>query len=134
MNKHRIFTVCLITCIIINMDHGVLPACTFEMKKELGIEDFFLGILGSTVFAGLMIGSLVSGYLFTRFICKKIIIVSLANVLIGLILFPLSGKNQYLMIFSRFLSGFFQVFLTIYIPVWVDKFGGVHSTSWISYI
>lgn len=41
------------------MDHGVIPACTFELKKDLHINDFFLGILGSLVFAGLMTGSLI---------------------------------------------------------------------------
>ena len=59
LKESQIFLICLVTCIVINMDHGVIPACTFELKKDLHINDFFLGILGSLVFAGLMTGSLI---------------------------------------------------------------------------
>lgn len=122
------------TCIVVNMDHGVIPACTFELKKELDINDFFLGILGSLVFAGLMTGSLISGVLYTKFNCKKIILISLFAVLLGLLLFPISGKNKWLLGAARLISGFFQVFLIIYFPVWVDTFGGKHKTQWLSYL
>ena len=70
LNKNTFFKLFLLTCIVINMDHGVIPACTYELKKELLIKDIFLGFIGSLVFAGLMLGSLISGILFTRFICK----------------------------------------------------------------
>lgn len=59
ISTNALFIVCLISCIVINMDHGIIPACTFEIKQELNISDFFLGILGSLVFAGLVTGSIV---------------------------------------------------------------------------
>ncbi len=71
------------------------------------MDDLFIGILGSLVFAGLMAGSLVGGAAFTRFVCKKVILWSLFFVLIGLLAFPLSGKNHLAMALARLVSGFF---------------------------
>jgi len=33
---------------------------------------------------------------------------------------------------SRFLVGSFQVFLLVYYPVWIDKFGGDKKTLWLT--
>lgn len=35
---------------------------------------------------------------------------------------------------TRTVSGFFQISLIIYFPVWVDTFGGANKTLWLSYI
>lgn len=59
VSKNVIYYVCLLTCVVVNMDHGVIPACTWELKSQLQVDDLFIGILGSLVFAGLMIGSIV---------------------------------------------------------------------------
>jgi hypothetical protein len=56
--NNQIFKVFLLTYVIINMDHGVIPACTSELKEDLEFEDFFLGLLGSLVFLGFIAGSL----------------------------------------------------------------------------
>ena len=59
VSKEIIYGACLLTCVVVNMDHGVIPACTWELKKQLHVDDLFIGILGSLVFAGLMIGAIV---------------------------------------------------------------------------
>lgn len=59
VSKQTIYAVCLLTCVVVNMDHGVIPACTWELKSQLHVEDLFIGVLGSLVFAGLMIGAVV---------------------------------------------------------------------------
>ena len=33
---------------------------------------------------------------------------------------------------SRLLTGAFQVFLLVYYPVWIDKFGGNKKTAWLT--
>jgi hypothetical protein len=38
----------------------------------------------------------------------------------------------WLAMFSRFLTGAFQVFMLVYFPVWIDKFGGEKATTWIT--
>ena len=77
------------TSLILNMDHGIIPACTWELKKSLQIHDLFLGILGSLVYAGLMIGSLVCGISLSRFNSKKLLIYSLVSIIVSLFIFPL---------------------------------------------
>ena len=41
---------------MINVDHGILPACTTEVKEDLQLDNANLGLLGSLVYAGLVIG------------------------------------------------------------------------------
>ena len=53
----------------------------------------------------------------------------------SLLLFTLS--KEYLVLFmSRFLTGFFQVFISIYYPVWADCFGKdeKQKTTWMSFL
>lgn len=49
-----------------NYDHGIIPGCTIEIKNELKINDTYLGLLGSLVFFGVMVGSLVGGFLYEK--------------------------------------------------------------------
>lgn len=37
-----------------------------ELKRELGINDTYLGLLGSLVYFGIMVGSLIGGFLFEK--------------------------------------------------------------------
>ena len=41
---------------MVNMDHGILPACTAEVRKDIGLDDASLGFLGSIVYLGLVLG------------------------------------------------------------------------------
>jgi len=50
------FWIILYSDILINIDHGILPAATVSLKRDLGLENIQLGILGSMVFLGLTIG------------------------------------------------------------------------------
>lgn len=55
-------------------------------------------------------------------------------VLLSSLLFPLAGRNKLIMGLTRMISGFFQISLVIYFPVWVDTFGENRKTLWLSYI
>lgn len=46
---------CLIN-ILLNMDHGAIPAGTTVLMKELNLDYIQLGIIGSLVFLGLTLG------------------------------------------------------------------------------
>jgi hypothetical protein len=50
--------------LLINFDHGIIPAVTTEIKSELLLTDLDLGILGSAVYAGLLLGSVFGTYIF----------------------------------------------------------------------
>ena len=43
-------------------------------------------------------------------------------------------KEYYLLVLSRFLTGFFQVFISIFWPVWTDAFAGTEKrkAAWMS--
>jgi len=64
--KYRwvLFTLFFLVQILMNMDHGTIPAATEEIRKDLKIDDDVLGVFGSLVFLGNLIGTI---YLFIRF-------------------------------------------------------------------
>ena len=53
-----IFIILLLISIMINMDHGTIPAATSEIKKSLKQGDDVLGLFGSLVFFGNIIGTI----------------------------------------------------------------------------
>lgn len=60
-----LFVIFIFLQILMNIDHGTFPAATDEIRKDLSIDDNILGIFGSLVFFGNLIGKV---YLFIRFI------------------------------------------------------------------
>ena len=50
------FGVVLTMNLLINFDHGVMPAGSIAMKQDLGLTNAEFGWLGSVVFIGLTIG------------------------------------------------------------------------------
>lgn len=53
-----LFFVILTMNLLINFDHGVMPAGALEMKKDLNLTNGEYGWLGSVVFIGLTLGKL----------------------------------------------------------------------------
>lgn len=104
----RIYYVVAFCNILVNLDHGIIPAATKEIKIDLNIAEVELGLLGSIVYAGLLLGSLVAGQIFQRFASKSIIVVTVAAYILSLLMFPVSENILFLGL-SRFLVGFFQV-------------------------
>lgn len=129
---NRAFIVHLTSNFVVNLDHGILPAAISTLKNEFGFSNSFVGLLGSTVFAGLLTGSFFAGLLLTY--CKTKILLEYCFVLlsVAILAFPLVAGHPILMLISRFTIGFFQMFLVIYFPVWVDKFGSDNKTIWMS--
>jgi predicted MFS family arabinose efflux permease len=62
---------------------------------------------------------------------KLVCLIGLLGMCISLLMFVLSHQI-WLAMFSRFLTGAFQVFMLVYFPVWIDKFGGEKATTWIT--
>lgn len=44
---------------MINVDHGILPACTAEVRDDIEVDNADLGMLGSLVYLGLVIGKFI---------------------------------------------------------------------------
>lgn len=60
--------------LIINVDHGVMPAGAITIKEYLGVSNTEYGLLGSIVFFGLVLGSLAATFVFNTINTKVILI------------------------------------------------------------
>ena len=105
--KHMFIVICF-TNALVNLDHGIIPACTKELITDTGIDELQLGLLGSLVYGGLMMGSVSAGILYQRFETKKIILIALTGNMISLFIFPMA-KNFFVLGACRVITGFCQV-------------------------
>ena len=136
-SKYRRKLIFILICIInilINCDHGAIPAGTKELKEAKNLSNIQLGTIGSLVYLGLILGSISGGYIFSTYASKWVIINSLIATCIFLYFFTVS--DYYLtMAFCRVGCGFFQVFCYIYFPIWVDQFGVNNTqTLWLTFL
>lgn len=90
-----------------------------------------LGFLGSIVYLGIVLMGLFAGRLYQRINSKVLTLGALIALQVSLALFILSA-NKGLAYFCRFLTGVCQVFLLVYYPIWIDKFGFKKKTLWLT--
>jgi len=74
---------------------------------------------------------LFAGRLYQRINSKLLTLGALIALEVSLALFILSD-NKGLAYFCRFLTGVCQVFLLVYYPIWIDKFGFKKKTLWLT--
>ena len=126
-----IFILMILTNILINLDHGILPACTKQMSEKYDMDETELGILGSIVYLGISLMGMFAGRLYQHFNSKILTVVALILLEVSLLLFVFSD-NKFTVYSCRFLTGVCQVFLLVYYPVWIDKFGRDKKTMWLT--
>ena len=136
-SKYRRKLIFILICIInilINCDHGAIPAGTTELKEAKNLSNIQLGTIGSLVYLGLVLGSISGGFIFSTYSSKWVIIISLLASCAFLYFF--TESDYYLtMAFCRVGCGFFQVFCYIYFPIWVDQFGVNNTqTLWLTFL
>lgn len=91
-----------------------------------------LGHFGSLVFLGVSCGGILSANIVGKVSWKLILLVSLIGNGVGLFFYAYYSSYG-LLGFGRWLSGFNQVFLLIYIPIYIDAFADKKSKSkWMS--
>lgn len=108
--------------ILINMDHGTIPAASEEIRKDLNINYTILGTFGSLVYLGNLLGALI----LTKFIdvLNRKYITTISTILNAICLFTFTKINIVSFLFvNRVIVGIMQSFITIYFPVWIDQFG-----------
>lgn len=110
------------TNILINMDHGTIPAASNEIKSDLNITDTTLGTFGSLVYLGSFVGALVLMKLID-IINRKILVVASVIINAALIFSFTQVKFIIFLFANRILVGIMQAVVTVYYPVWVDQFG-----------
>ena len=132
--RKLIFILICIINIMINCDHGAIPAGTKELKEAKNLSNMQLGTIGSLVYLGLVLGSISGGFIFSNYASKWVVIISLIASCAFLYFFTISD-NWETMAFCRVGCGFFQVFCYIYFPIWVDQYGVNNAqTLWLTFL
>ena len=136
-SKYRRKLIFILICVInilINCDHGAIPAGTKELKEAKNLSNIQLGSIGSLVYLGLVLGSISGGYIFSTYSSKWVVINSLIASCVFLYFFTVSNYWE-AMALCRVGCGFFQVFCYIYFPIWVDQYGVNNTqTLWLTYL
>ena len=85
------------------------------------------------MYFGLTLGSLTGAQIYSnsKYI-KFVLMLSLSVMAVTLIIFAINSNFQ-LNVFMRFVAGFCQIFIIIYVPLWADAFGNERQKSlWIA--
>jgi fucose permease len=106
--RKLIFLLIFYLNILVNIDHGAIPAATTVLKRELNLDNVALGTIGSIVYLGLVLGALSAGPIFSAYSSKWIICMSLLISCFFLYFFTVVETELPLTI-SRVGCGFFQV-------------------------
>lgn len=120
-SRWLVYSLFLIVNIAISLDHGSIPASTAQLRKVVR-SDQAIGLFGSLVFVGNIIGSLISFWVINFFNRKTLLVFSLFFIAICLFTFVLF-RNLLFLLVNRILVGIFQSYITIYLPVWCHQFG-----------
>lgn len=90
--------------------------------------------MGSLVFFGLCFGSVFATVVMNMFSFKNLLGISFLGNGVGLVGFCMF-RDFGILSFTRFMCGFFQIFLVIYLPLFIDTFGTTITKSmWMSYV
>ncbi|ANQ07273.1 Uncharacterized protein PCOAH_00017570 [Plasmodium coatneyi] len=136
-NEHILqLTLILMICISVlcNYDHGAIPVTLEEIQKDFPLSYIEQSLLGSLVYFGLIIGTIIASVLFELLTAK--LLISISTLLLSISLYVFSHANCItFMYISRFINGLCQAIPVVYLPVWVDEFSPHEkATQWMSYI
>ncbi|KOB59678.1 hypothetical protein PFHG_01437 [Plasmodium falciparum HB3] len=129
-------TLSLMICISIlcNYDHGAIPVTLEEIQKDFPLSYIEQSLLGSLVYFGLIIGTIMASILFELLSAKLLVTISIILLSISLYIFSHANCITFMYI-SRFVNGLCQAIPVVYLPVWVDEFSpDEKATQWMSYI
>ena len=93
--------------VLINVDHGSLPGCSSQIERSLNMNEASFGTLGSIVYAGLTLGSMVAVVVYEKAsLIKPALFLTLGCNSGAIFLFGISESYLY-DIGLRFSVGFF---------------------------
>ena len=124
-----VFYFFLISNILISMDHGSIPASVNELRL-LTNYDQSIGLFGSLVYFGNIIGSTIFFSIMDKYSRKTLLIISLIGNSICLFTFVIF-ENLLFLFFNRILVGTLQAYITIYMPVWCNQYGFISKRNFM---
>lgn len=95
------------------------------------MDEAELGILGSIVYLGISLMGMFAGRLYQHFNSKMLTVTALIVLQISLLLFVFI-PHKIAAYATRFITGVCQVFLLVYYPIWIDKYGSTKKTMWLT--
>ena len=116
-----VFFLLVISNIFIQMDHGSIPASTWNLYKIFK-SNRKIGLFGSLVFIGNLLGALIYLYLINAYNRKRLLMYSMFFIAICLITFILTTNTNFLFV-NRVILGIFQAYFIIYLPLWSNQYG-----------
>ena len=122
-----VYTLFVISNIFITIDHGSIPASTWNLYKIFKSNQE-IGLFGSLVFVGNLLGSVLYFYLINIIHRKKLLIYSMLCLSICLITFILTTNIGFLLM-NRVVLGIFQAYVIIYLPLWCNQYGITNKKS-----
>ena len=108
LKRKMIFLLIFLLNILINIDHGAIPAATTILKRELGLDNVSMGTIGSLVYLGLVLGAISAGPIFSSYSSKWVNCIGIIASCFFLYFFTVS-ETQFPLALSRIGCGFFQV-------------------------
>jgi MFS family permease len=125
-----VFVYVLFVNFFMTADYSVFPAAINIVKDELELSDTEIGGLGSTVYFGLMLGSVCAGPLLSWNPHRCVQLALLASGCSTLL--TAIAWNKAMLFAARFLVGVMHAPMYVYASVWVDNFAptGV-ETRWM---
>ena len=126
-DRWYVYTLLVISNIFIQMDHGSIPASTWNLYKIFNSNQE-IGLFGSFVFIGNLVGALIYFYLINIYQRKRLLINSMFLISICLITFILTTNTLFLLL-NRGILGIFQSYFVIYLPLWCNQYGITNQRS-----
>ena len=120
--RNIVFILYLVSNVLISMDHGSIPASINELRQQLTSYDQSIGLFGSLVYFGYIIGSMIVFYYINTFNRKYLLLISLVGNTVCLITFVVIENIPFLFL-NRIVVGILQSYITIYMPVWCNQYG-----------
>ena len=115
-------------------DNGIIPATTTSLKEQNGLSSLQVGSLGSLVYVGEVVGSMIAIPAYERMPVKFVLLTCIVCQSVMLLGFAYSYSNFRMMASARFFTGVFQVFISIFGPIWCDKHApSDRKTTWITF-
>ena len=114
-------------------DNGIVPALTTTLKEDYEMTDLQIGSLGSLVYMGEVMGSLLAMPMYAKIPVKIVLLGCIVLQSVVILGFAFSQGSYEIMALSRFFTGVFQVFISIFAPIWCDTHApSDKKTTWIT--
>ena len=112
----------MIFSVITDLDEGIIVSSYKSFIKDLNISDIQYGTLNSITPSGKILSLIIYMILINKNHRKFILVFTsfLHGISFYLYFF---NDNYYYIAIVKFLASFCKIFITIYIPVWIDQFG-----------